>query len=270
MVKLGFFMTISLLFSTASMYWVRSFVVHQNGLDTVGYFIAAWTISSLYISAIFNAMGADYFPRLSSAQSDVIALKKIVNDQTEIALLLTLPIIIMMISFIDWLVPLFYSKAFNITASILSWQLAGDFFKVLSWPLGFVLLAKGKGMMFLTSEIIWNLIFCSLIYFGWHQKGIEITGIGFLIAYLMYTVIVYVMVRRLVKFKWSKSVWKITGVLLPLLIVSFLNVKFLTGGSRYLLGSFFTLTSSFYSYKQLQNLIDFKRILNRVRLKNVV
>ena len=185
MIKLGFFMTMSALASTVSMYFVRSFIARQNGLDVIGYFVAAWTISSLYISAAFNEMGADYFPRLTSVHNDRKEANKLVNDQTEIALLLTVPVIVIMISFIDWIVPVFYSKAFTVTGTILSWQLLGDFFKVLAWPLGFILLAKGKGLIFLITEVTWNILFCSIVYFGWSHFGVEITGIGFLITYFV-------------------------------------------------------------------------------------
>jgi len=268
MVKLGFFMTISLLASTASMYFVRSFVAHQAGLDTVGYFIAAWTISSLYISAIFNAMAADYFPRLSAVQRDVTAIKKMVNDQTDIALLLTVPLIVAMICFIDVLVPLFYSRAFDKTATILTWQLAGDFFKVLSWPLGFILLAKRKGTIFLCTEITWNVLFCSLTFFGWKLFGIEVTGIAFLLAYFFYLVLVYIVVGRLVQFEWSLRVWKAIMIFSPLLVLSFFTARFLNGSMKFLLGGLLTLIALAYSYVQLQNIVDFKS-LRRHMLKKV-
>ena len=269
MAKLGFFMTISLLASTASMYFVRAFIVHQDGLHTAGYFIAAWTISSLYISAVFNAMAADYFPRLSTIQHDLTTMRKLVNDQTDVALLLTVPLIIIMISFIDWLVPVFYSRAFDQTAMILSWQLTGDFFKVLSWPVGFILLAKGRGMIFLITEIAWNLLFCSFTYFGWNFLGLEITGISFLMAYFIYLIIVYSIVGKMYGFRWTRTVWKVILVLFPLLVLSFLSARFLGGGLKFLFGGIFTLIALTYSYIQLQNLVDFKRILRHVRLKNI-
>lgn len=267
MVKLGFFMTISLLASTASMYFVRTFVVHQAGLDAVGYFIAAWTISSLYISAIFNAMAADYFPRLSAVQKDDVAIKKMVNDQTDIALLLTVPLIVAMICFIDLLVPLFYSRAFHETATILTWQLAGDFFKVLSWPLGFILLAKSKGTIFLCTEITWNILFCSLTFFGWKLFGIEVTGIAFLLAYFVYLVVVYVVVGKLIQFQWSVRVWKAIMIFSPLLMLSFLSARFLNGSMKFLLGGLITLIAFAYSYVQLQTVVDFKTIKRHVLKK---
>jgi enterobacterial common antigen flippase len=266
--RLGFFITASLLASTASMYFVRSFIVRENGLTSVGYFIAAWTISSLYISAIFNAMGADFFPRLSSAPDDK-AMIKMVNEQTEIGLLLTMPVIIVMISFIDLLVGIFYTRGFNVTATILSWQLTGDFFKIISWPLGFLLLAKGKGAIFLTTELVWNLLFCSLVYFMWDFAGIEGTGVAFLVAYFVYLVILWLILRRQIHFQWTVRVWKTVYFFLPILFLAFLNARFLHGSARMISGCLLTISAAFYSYFYLRNLINFKSIVRQFRLKNV-
>jgi len=269
MVALGFFMTASLLSSTISLYFVRSFIVQQNDLISVGFFIAAWTISSMYMLSIFNAMGADYFPRLSSVAHDPAQMKKAVNEQTEIALLLTAPVIIATISFADILISILYSKEFQPTASILTWQLAGDFFKVLSWPMGFILLAKGKGIAFLVTELIWNLCFCAMVYFGWQTFQIEITGIAFLIAYFIYLVILYCLCMKLISFNWSKKVWKSVALYLPLLVCSFLCAKYMAWPVKYVAGAFITLIALAYSFSQLKNVIKFKSILNKLSFKKV-
>jgi O-antigen/teichoic acid export membrane protein len=266
--KLGFFITASLLASTASMYFVRSFIVRENGLAAVGYFIAAWTISSLYISAIFNAMGADFFPRLSSLQDDR-AMVKMVNEQTEVGLLLTMPVIIVMISFIDLLVGVFYTREFSVTANILSWQLAGDFFKVLSWPLGFLLLAKGKGAIFLIIELVWNLLFCSFVYFIWDVVGIEVTGVAFLVAYVVYLFVLWVILKRVVRFQWTSRVWKTIYFFLPVLCLAFLNSRYLHGSARIVSGCLLTIFAACYSYLYLRNLINLKSIVSSFRSQNV-
>lgn len=196
MAALGFFMVITGLASTATMYLVRSFVVQQGGMASVGHFVAAWSISSMYISAVFGAMSADYFPRLSGVQDDPVAINKMVNEQTEIAVLLAAPIIICMISFVQLVIRIFYSADFLPTMSILDWQLMGDFFKVLAWPIGFILLAKGKGKHYIFTEIAWNVLYCTAVYIGWKYFKIEITGIAFLLAYIVYIFLLFVVTRQ--------------------------------------------------------------------------
>lgn len=259
MVTLGFFMIIASLFGTGTMYLVRSFVSQQGGLESVGHFVAAWTISSMYISAIFGAMGADFFPRLSGMHHDGVAITKLVNEQTEVAILITAPIIIGMVSFIDVVVRIFYSKDFGPTAGILDWQLTGDFFKVLAWPMGFIMLVKGKGKLFIATEICWNLLFCLGVYFGWKFYGIQVTGIAFLIAYLLYVVILYVLARNMVQFTWSVKVRNFILLFLPLLSLSFLNVKFLEQPMQYISSIILTSIAFGFSIYQLKEMISLKQ-----------
>lgn len=263
MAALGFFLTVAGLSGTATMYLVRSFVSQQGGLASVGHFIAAWSISSMYISAIFGAMGADFFPRLSGVQQDPVAITKMVNEQTEVALLITAPIIIGMVSFIDVVVRIFYSKDFSPTASILDWQLTGDFFKVLAWPMGFIMLAKGKGKLFIGIELSWNLLFCAGVYFGWEFFGIQVTGIAFLVSYVLYMLLLLVVAKKLVRFSWSAKVWNAILVFFPLVLLSFLGVKYLGHPIQYITGALLTAIACSFSLYHLKNMIDINSLLKR-------
>lgn len=265
MVSLGFFLTLTGLAGTATMYLVRTFVVQQGGLASVGHFVAAWSISSMYISAIFGAMGADFFPRLSGVQQDPVAVTNMVNEQTEIALLITAPIIIGMVSFIDVVVRIFYSKDFSPTAGILDWQLTGDFFKVLAWPMGFIMLAKGKGKLFIVTELFWNLLFCAGVYFGWKFFGIQVTGIAFLIAYIFSLLLYFIVVRKLVQFNWSSKVWNAVLLYSPLLLLSFLGVKYLVHPLQYIVGAILTLMASAFSLYHLKSLVNINGLLRRFK-----
>ena len=263
MASLGFFMSLTGLAGTATMYIVRSFVVKQGGLASVGYFVAAWSISSMYISAIFGAMGADYFPRLSAVEKDPAAVTKMVNEQTEIAMLVTAPIIIGMVSFIDIVVRIFYSKEFTPTAGILDWQLMGDFFKVVSWPIGFIILAKGKGTIFICTEFFFNAVYCLLVYLGWKKFGIEVTGIAFLTAYILLLLLVFLVSKKLVNFKFSGRVLKYIAIYLPLLVACFLSTRYIHSNYRYVVSGFLTLLATAYSVNHLNKVVGLSAFIKK-------
>jgi len=185
MAKLGFFMVLTGLLSTGTMFAIRILIKQKLNLDAVGQFQAAWTISSVYLAAVLNAMGADYFPRLSSVQKDNARINVLVNEQTEIALLIAGPLIICMLSFSHVLVQTLYSSKFERTIDILQWQILGSYIKVISWPIGFVFLARRKVVIFALSEVLWNVLYFGMIVGGWKVFGIEITGISFLISYAL-------------------------------------------------------------------------------------
>lgn len=266
MASLGFFMTVTGLAQSGTMYLVRAFLVQESGLIAVGHFVAAWTISSMYLSAVFGAMSADYFPRLSAVQHDKGTVTKLVNEQAEIAVLITAPIITGMVSFIDLVVRIFYSKEFGPTATILDWQLLGDFFKVIAWALGFIMVAKGKGRLFVLTELCWNLLYIGAIYFGWSFLGIEVTGVAFLSTYVLYYFVVFVVARKLVDFKWSESARQHMAVLLALLVTCFVSLRMLTGVQRYAVCTVITLSSMFYSFYYLKRIIDINVVLKRFKV----
>ena len=66
LLKLGFaFMASGLLMSGAA-YAVRLIVVRKVGFDAAGLYQAAWGLGGLYLGFILQAMGADFYPRLTA------------------------------------------------------------------------------------------------------------------------------------------------------------------------------------------------------------
>ena len=141
------------------MYIVRGFISHKSGILGVGQFQAAWNLSNIYLAAVLQAMASDYFPRLSAVNSDNKKVVKLVNEQTEIALLISGPLVVGMLTFVNLIIAMLYTAQFTDTVGILHWQLAGTLLKVVSWPLGFIMLAKGLGGTFMMLEITSRLFY---------------------------------------------------------------------------------------------------------------
>jgi len=261
MIRLGFFTVVSSFAQNGTLYVVRSFILKQDDISAVGNFTAAWAISTMYISAVLGAMGADFFPRLSGVNNDNAAVKKLVNEQTEIAMLITAPIIMGMITAVDILVRLFYSSQFESTGQILTWQITGDFFKVLSWPMGFILLAKGKGSAYVATEISWCLFYFFGVFIFWDFVGIKSTGIAFLISYVLFMIILLIVTNKLAEFAWTKKVKYLFIFYALLVALCFLSSYTLEGVFKYLICGFFFLLSVFYSFFQLSRIVDLKSIL---------
>lgn len=186
---------------------VRTFVQHELGDEPLGQFQAAWAISMTYLGFVFAAMGADYYPRLAAALSDRAAAAKLVNEQTEVALLLCAPVLLAMLAFAPAVIHLLYSAEFGPAVEILRWQLIGDVLKVMSWPLGFVLVAMAATKTYILTETVGMAVFVLGVYFGLPLLGLRATGIAFLVLYMVYLPMVYLLAgRRLDGFRWTKAV----------------------------------------------------------------
>jgi len=61
-----------------------------------------------------------------------------------------------------WLVPMLFSPQFQPMKDLLAYQLTGDFLKIGSWIMSFVMLARAKTGLFIVSEIIFNTLYVGL------------------------------------------------------------------------------------------------------------
>lgn len=198
--------------------WIRVEVGNTLGAESLGHFQAAWTISMQYIGFVLGAMGADYYPRLTGVIHDHKAATRLVNEQTEIALLLSAPVFLAMIGLAPWVIHLLYTAAFLPAVNVLRWQILGDVLKVASWPLGFVILAAGAGKTFFITETIALLVLGGLIAGFSSSVGIKITGIAFLVCYVVYLPLVYWLARRRFGFRWTGGVAKLLVIIFTLCV----------------------------------------------------
>jgi PST family polysaccharide transporter len=180
-------------------------------LKAAGLYQAAWTLSSVYVGFVLNAMGADYYPRLTAVASDNKEVNRLVNEQTEAALLMVLPGILGTLTFAPLVIHLFYSAEFEPAVGILRWQILGILGRVISWPVGFVLLAKGCARTFFWTELASNLVHLSLIWLMMRWFGLNGLGMAFFGLYVFYGLLVWVVVRRLSGFSWTRANLRLGG-----------------------------------------------------------
>lgn len=218
--RLGMAFMLAGLAGTVGQLVIRTLVKRELGIEALGLFEAAWVISMTYIAFVLRAMSTDYYPRLTAVINDHAAVNKLVNEQTEVALLLAGPVFLATLGLAPWLIGLLYSSRFVEAATILRWQILGDILKVVSWPLGFIIVAAGDGRTFVTSESLAMAVFVLCVWLGLPYLGLQTAGIGFLVTYVVYLPLVYWLARRRTGFRWTGNVVAkvafllITGVLI--------------------------------------------------------
>ncbi len=221
MLKLGGYFMLSGLVLILGLLFVRMIIQDNLGIQAVGYFEAAWIISMTYVGFVLGSMAADYYPRLTAVIHDKEKAVELVNDQAEMALLLLAPILVAVMALAPWAVRILYSSDFTASIEILRWQVIGDALKILSWPLGFVILAAGEGRIFLFSETFAMLVFSMVVLAGIQVFGLVSSGIGFVIMYSMYLPIVYFVARSKIGFRFRSHVLMYAAVVLSVLIFVF-------------------------------------------------
>jgi PST family polysaccharide transporter len=183
--------------------WIRTDVSYQLGPTSLGYFQASWAIAAQYLSVVLGAMAADYYPKLAGIMEDKVSARRLVNEQTEVALLLGGVAIIVMLAAAPLIIRLLYTAEFAPAADMLRWQAFADVLKVASWPLGFVILAAGAGRTYFVTETSALLVMAGAIHLLLPSMGVAAGGLGYLISYLFYLPLVFVLAGRYVGFRWS-------------------------------------------------------------------
>jgi PST family polysaccharide transporter len=240
----------------------RAMVLQELGLEASGFYQAAWAISMTYIGFVLNAMGMDYFPRLSSVKDDWGRANNMVNEQTEMALLLAGPVLIAMLTLAPWVIELLYAKSFSPSAEILRWQVMGDVIKIMAWPMGFVALAQARGGVYFFTQLSWGAVYLLVIWLGLSLGGLATVGISFFLAYVVLLGLVYGVAWRLTGFKATRKNFGLFAVLM-----------FCVGATHWaswqsleasiLLGGVLTAVLAFYSLSRLNELMDMAAWINR-------
>ncbi len=206
MLSLGFAFMLGGLVTTAGHLVARAMVQRELGAEAVGQFQAAWVIGITYLGFVLGAMATDYYPRLTAAMRDNANATRLVNEQTEVALLLCTPVLVAMFGLAPWVIRLLYSAEFAPAVEILRWQILGDILKVMSWPLGFVILASGRGKTFVLTELLGMGVFLLGIMFGLPLIGVTATGVAFLALYILYLPLMWLLCKRSIDFRWTRAV----------------------------------------------------------------
>ncbi len=271
MVRLGLvFMWNGLMLSAVSFITV-ALITQQLGLPAVGIYSAAFVLSGVFVNFVLGAMTADYFPRLTAVAHDKPAMCRMVNEQTEIGLLLALPGLLATLALAPWAIRLLYTPEFLGAIVLLQWFILGCMARIISWPQGFVMMPLGKAGWILFIETSFNLIHVALIALGLWLYGVEGVAIAFFVQYVFYIATVYCVSWRLIGFRWSSECISIILCSLVLLAITFAAARWLSLWPATVIGCLLTLFVLFYTLRGLAQRIghDHRVFLVLVKLPGV-
>lgn len=239
----------------------KAVITKTLGIDAAGLYQAAWALSGLFAGFILSAMGMDFYPRLTGAIGDPEAAICIVNEQTEIGMLLALPGLLLTLAFAPQLMSVFYSKQFLAASELLPWFLLGIFLKVVSWPLGYIQLAKGASRWFMATEACFFTVQVTLTVSLLPQFGIIGAAYSFAASYLLHISAMHWVAGKLLHFRWSAVVKKLLWTSGSLFCVALLAIITLPGWQGAAIAGSIGL---FVSLASMQELIIRLKISHRV------
>jgi enterobacterial common antigen flippase len=212
LLKLGSAFMLGSLATDFTRYILQVIVVRYLGLEASGMFQAATILSSVYVGVILNAMLTDFYPRLSAVSQDNDKCRSLINEQVEVGLLFAVPGILATLTFAPLIIIIFYTPQFIVAVDVLKWQILGVLLQVVTWPIGFILRAKGDGKLFILTDLFSN---CSYLIFSWigiNYFGLSGIGMSFLAMNIAYWMLIYWVARRNYNFSFSTMNIKILTI----------------------------------------------------------
>jgi O-antigen/teichoic acid export membrane protein len=265
LLKLGSAFMVSGMMTMGVAYAVRIIVLRQVGVDATGLYQSAWTLGGLYVGFILQAMGADFYPRLTASANNNEDCNRLVNEQTLVGLLLAGPGVLATLTFAPLVIALFYSVKFGAAVTVLRWICLGVTLQVVSWPMGFIIVAKGKQNLFVASEVAWTVVAISLAWVCVKRFGLDGAGIAFFVSYLFHAFMSYLIARTLTGFRWSNNNIRTGSSILSLVALMFCGCYLLPLLWAASIGGIVVIATGLYSIRTLATWVAFDSLPNPVR-----
>jgi len=259
LLKLGFAFMASSLFILGAGYIVRILVLRKIGFDAAGLYQASWYLGVTYVGLILQAMGADFYPRLTAAVTNPAECNRLVNEQAQVSLLLAGPGVIATLTFAPLVIALLYSAKFYAAVPLLRWICLGATLQVITWPMGFIIVAKGRQSIFFWCELAYTGVYIALAWVCIRCFGLNGSGMAFFGSYVFHGLLIYPIVRWLTGFRWSAANRRIGLVFLGSIGLVFCSFYLLPFWASTAVGTLAALLSGIYSLRTLCKLVSLHR-----------
>jgi len=193
---------VSAIVASFSQILVRNHIASTISMDAAGYWQGVWKISEVYLLFITTTLSIYYLPRLSEIK-DRFELKKEIVSSYKIILPAVSLVALTIYICRNWIINILFSSEFMPMSELFAFQLLGDFIKISSWLLAFVMIAKAMTFYFIATEIIFTVSFVLISLFFIDHFGLVGATYGFALNYLLYLLAVVWIFRDLLFLKKS-------------------------------------------------------------------
>ena len=175
---------------------LRGYVISEISITEAGWWEGMNRISNMYLMVITSSFSVYYLPRLSEI-SDRIELRHEIFKCYKVIVPLLLAGFTVNYFLRFLIVKLLFTHEFMPMTQLFIWQMAGDFFKICSWLLAFLMVAKSMTKAYISTEIIFTLSYILLGYTFIRLDGIVGLCQAYLTNYVLYLVVLTFMFRKL-------------------------------------------------------------------------
>lgn len=190
LLKFSLMTLVSAIINPLAQVFIRSSIIHQKSIETAGIWESINRMSSFYLLMITNTLLVYFIPKISALDEKLI--KKEVNNFYKVILPLVLLIQLSIYFLRHFIVKILFSEQFIVVTDFMYIQLIGDFFKIATFVLSYVLVAKAIMLPFILTEIAFNAILVVLTLFGLHFYGLNGVFGAYILSYVLNFTIIFI------------------------------------------------------------------------------
>ncbi len=176
---------------------VRTHIINSLSIEEAGYWQGITKISSIYLMLVTTTLSLYYLPRLSEIKETSELRREIIKGY-KFLLPITLFIVGGIFFFRGFITNLLFAPNFQPMEQLYLFQLLGDVFKISSWLIAFIMVAKSMTTTFIITEIAFGLSFYVLTIIFLNIYGVVGVTYAYCINYFCYLVLMNVIFKKLV------------------------------------------------------------------------
>ncbi len=175
---------------------IRNHLTITFNAEVTGFYEAISRISTIYLTVITTTLSVYYLPRLSELHQN-----SLIRHEIKTGYKLIVPMMLFMIVgiylFRKLLIQIAFTEQFLPMESYFLPQLIGDFFKICSWLLAFLMLAKAMTKVFIATEIIFSVSLYGFTLFFTSRFGPIGAIYAYAFNYVLYMLAMIVIFKKL-------------------------------------------------------------------------
>jgi PST family polysaccharide transporter len=174
---------------------IRNMITKELDITIMGFYEGINRLSNIYLTLITTTLSVYYLPKLSELNDKVKLRKEILNGYK---LILPVTIIILLVVYFlrNFIIQIAFAVSFNQMESFFAPQLIGDFFKIASWLLAFLMLAKAMIKLYIITEVIFSILIIVLTFFGIDLFGSVGAIYAYAINYFIYFIAMLIIFNK--------------------------------------------------------------------------
>ena len=176
---------------------IRGYLIKQYSIDLAGYWEGMNRISSLYLVFFTTTFGVYYLPKLSEIKGKALLRQEVLKTYKIVTPCIALSLLCVYF-FKGFVISILFSKEFYNMKDLFLWQLAGDFFKIMSWILAFIMVAKSMTRIYIITEILFSVSLVGLSYFFINMNGVIGATQSYCLNYFLYFIVMLFIFKNLI------------------------------------------------------------------------